>query len=550
LCVLYIGFSKMKAFFKLVKSKINIGLQLLVRQATVSLRLQKSLKSVRYYFLALVLAVTQIVFSADISKQKVVAQTQNLCPAGDVPTPVNWRPAAGAPAIAAQTINVGEVAVTFSFAESLPGRVIDNTETRIDNDVYGGLPGPNLRFNIGQEKTPSPGNATLSINFSRPVIIASPLTLLDVDRNGERDTVGGTAFIYQDRVTASAFNGDVPVGVSLRSLTPNTRVTGNTVVGTIENSFPDRPDSNVSVTPAGQLNRIDFLYEPGTEFGQPLQDETIGLARFSICLPAPPGATIGDTVFNDRNSNGRQDEGEPGIGNVTLILRDSRGREVRRTTTNSNGIYGFTALPLGNYTVEALRPNNDFNATTNTTLPANLTEPNQSLLTVDFGFTTNRVGAGDAPNIRLIKRITNATRNGQPFTGTNFNSFVADPNNNNDDALPSPERFRGVSTLEAPVQSRDEIEYTVYFLSEGSEPVNNVRFCDLVPNGTTFVNNSINITGAGNGADGGRYLTPLTPLEAFTSICPGNNNNGAVVANLGNIASGNFGFVRFRVGVN
>ncbi|OKH49255.1 hypothetical protein NIES2101_21310 [Calothrix sp. HK-06] len=541
----------MKAFLKRTLLMFNSGLHRSAEQPLkVNRKWQKVLKSLRYYFLALLLAVTQIVFSGGMVKQKVIAQTQNLCPAGDVPTPVNWTPAVGAPAIAAQTIQVGEVGVSFSFEESLQQQVIDNGETLISNETYGGIPGPNLRFNIGQDKTPSPGNATLSINFSRPVIIASPLTLLDVDRNGERDTVGGTAFIYQDRVTVSAFNGDVPVGVALRSLTPNTRVTGNTVVGTIENSERERPDSNVSVTPVGQLNRIDFLYEPGTEFGQPLQDETVGLAQFSICLPPPPGATIGDTVFNDRNSNGRQDEGEPGIANVTLILRNSRGQEVRRTTTNNNGIYSFINLPLGNYTVQANRPNDDFNPTTETTLAVRLTEPNQELLTVDFGFNTNRLGSAGAPNIRLIKRITNAIRNNQTISGTDFTTFVADPNNNNDDDLPSPERFRGVSTLEAPIQSRDEIEYTVYFLTEGDGIVNNARFCDLVPNGTTFVNNTISINGAGSGADAGRYLTPLAPLEAFTSICPASNNNGAVVANLGNIPSGNFGSVRFRVAVN
>nr|MBW4601914.1 hypothetical protein [Calothrix sp. FI2-JRJ7] len=382
----------MKAFFKRTLLMFNSGLHRSAEQPLkVNRKWQKVLKSLRYYFLALLLAVTQIVFSGGMFKQKVVAQTQNLCPAGNVPTPVNWRPAVGAPNIATQTINVGEVAVNFSFAESVPGQVIDNEETLISNETYGGIPGPNLRFNIGQDKTPSPGNATLSINFSRPVIIASPLTILDVDRNGERDI----GFIYQDRVTVTAFNGDVPVGVALRSLTPNTRVTGNTVVGINENSFPDRPDANASATPAGQLNRIDLLYEPGTEFGQPLQDETVGLAQFSICLPPPPGATIGDTVFNDRNGNGRQDEGEPGIGNVTLILRNSRGQEVRRTTTNSNGIYSFINLPLGNFTVEALRPNNDFNPTTNTTLAANLTQPNQELLTVDFGFNTNDATIGD-----------------------------------------------------------------------------------------------------------------------------------------------------------
>nr|MBW4601915.1 hypothetical protein [Calothrix sp. FI2-JRJ7] len=219
-------------------------------------------------------------------------------------------------------------------------------------------------------------------------------------------------------------------------------------------------------------------------------------------------------------------------------------------TTNSNGIYSFINLPLGNFTVEALRPNNDFNPTTNTTLAANLTQPNQELLTVDFGFNTNRLGSAGAPNIRLIKRITNAIRNRDQIAGTDFGRYVPDPSSDNDNALPSSERFQGVLTLEVPVQSRDVIEYTVYFLAEGDGIVNNVRFCDLIPNGTTFVNSSIIIKDAGSGADTGRFLSPLTPLEAFTDICLGPNNNGAVVANLGNISSGSFGLVSFRVEIN
>jgi uncharacterized repeat protein (TIGR01451 family) len=509
-------------------------------------RWRKTFKSLRYYFLVLILTVTQIALFGSISQQKVVAQNQGFCPVGTSPTTVNWTPAVGAPAISAQSLNVAGVGINFSFTESVPGRVIDNVETRIDNEVYGGLPGPNLRFNIGPEKTPSPGNATLSVNFSRPVILASPLTILDIDRNGERDV----GFIYQDRVTVNAFNGNAPVAVTLNSLGSTTRVEGNVAVGINENSFPDRPDGNVSATIPGQLNRIQLLYEPGQEYGTPLQDETVGLARLSICIPPPAIASIGDTVFNDRNGNGTQEEGEPGIPNATLILRNSNGEEVSRTTTNSNGIYAFSALSLGNYTVEVVRPNNDFTPTTNTTLAANLTQPNQALLNIDFGFRTTSVGDSGTPDIRLIKRITNARRNGQQIAGANFNSFVPDPNNSNDDNLTQPERFPGVIDLETPVRSRDEIEYTIYFLTQGNENINNLQFCDLVPRGTTFASNSIGISGAGSGANNGTYLTPLTPLESFANICNGSNNNGAVVANLGNVPGGNFGFVRFRVNVN
>jgi uncharacterized repeat protein (TIGR01451 family) len=507
---------------------------------------RKRFKSLRYYFLVLILTVMQLGLFGGISKQKVVAQNQGFCPVGTTPTTVNWTPAVGAPAITAQSLNVEGVGINFSFTESVPGRVLDSVETRIDNDVYGGLPGPNLRINIGPEKTPSPGSATLTVNFSRPVILASPLTLLDIDRNGERDV----GFVYQDRVTVNGFNNSTPVDVTLRSLGSTTRVAGNVAVGINENSFPNRPDGNVSATLSGQLNRIQILYEPGQEYGVPQQDETIGLARFGICIPPPATTSIGDTVFNDRNGNGTQEEGEPGIANATLILRNSSGAEVSRTTTNSNGIYSFSALPLGNYTVEALQPNNEFTPTTNTTLAANLTQPNQALLNIDFGFRTGPVGDSGIPDIRLIKRITNARRNGQTIAGTSFNSFVPDPNNSNDDNLTQPQRFSGVTDLEVPVRSGDEIEYTIYFLTQGNENINNLQFCDLVPRGTTFASNSIGISGAGSGANSGRYLTPLAPLESFTNICNGSNNNGAVVANLGNVSGGNFGFVRFRATVN
>ncbi len=519
-------------------------------------KIRKFIKPLRYFFLILMMAVTQIAIFGTTPNQKVVAQTPGVCPAGTVPTIVNWQPAVGIEAIAAQNLNAGGVGVRLSFAESIPGQVIEsnlvefNREiygTRIDNDVYGGLPGPNLRFHIGIGKQPAPvgSNATLTVNFDRPVTLASPLTILDVDRDGARDI----GFTYQDRVTVSAFNGNNPVNVTLQSLGTTTRVTGSTAVGINENSFPNRPDGNVSVTPAGQVTSFQLVYEPGTEFGPPRQDETIGLDRINICAPSNTGS-IGDTVFNDRNANRVQDQGERGIQGATLILRGANGEEISRTTTNSNGIYGFTGLPIGNYTVEALRPNNDFRPTTNTTLAANLTQENPNRLDIDFGFRSTALGAAGTPNIQLIKRITNATRNGQPITGTNFNTFVPDPNNNNDDSLPAAERFRGVPNLEAPVQSGDEIEYTVYFLTEGEENITNVRFCDLVPNGTTFTSNSIGINGAGSGADGGRFLSPLAPLDTFTNICPGSNNNGAVIANLGSVPGGQFGFVRFRVSIN
>jgi len=67
-------------------------------------------------------------------------------------------------------------------------------------------------------------------------------------------------------------------------------------------------------------------------------------------------ASIGDFVWNDANANGIQDTGEPGIDGVTVNLYDVFGNLVATTTTSGGGIYGFTDLTPGDYSVEFILP--------------------------------------------------------------------------------------------------------------------------------------------------------------------------------------------------
>jgi uncharacterized repeat protein (TIGR01451 family) len=111
------------------------------------------------------------------------------------------------------------------------------------------------------------------------------------------------------------------------------------------------------------------------------------------------------------------------------------------------------------------------------------------------------------------------------------------------------------------LQSGDEVEYTIYFLSDGSTPATNVRVCDPIPVGTTFIPDSF---GAGSGillnqsgaqtpqtnpsdTDKGTFFSPLSPV---TAPCADTNNpNGSVfvqVGDISNTAPNNLGFVRFR----
>lgn len=165
---------------------------------------------------------------------------------------------------------------------------------------------------------------------------------------------------------------------------------------------------------------------------------------------------------------------------------------------------------------------------------------------------TVQVLAPGVPNLRLVKRITNVTRNGVPLAGVDFNSFFNNPADPND-VVPGWSQLTPVGLFQLGIddslESRDEVEYTIYFLSDGGEPVTNVNFCDLIPSGTTFVPNSLQVI-LGNTPIQGQFFSPLAPLPP-ANVCPDPTNpNGAVIANLGNISNeegNNFGFVRFRV---
>jgi uncharacterized repeat protein (TIGR01451 family) len=156
------------------------------------------------------------------------------------------------------------------------------------------------------------------------------------------------------------------------------------------------------------------------------------------------------------------------------------------------------------------------------------------------------------PNLRLVKRITAITRSGVPIAFTNL---VDDPADANDTAA-GWAQFPpvGVTSVPEPLRSGDQIEYTVYFLSDGVEPALNVNLCDQIPAAVSFVDNSNQVQfGPIPALPGGVLLSPLTPLPPGNSCRDQTNPNGTAFFSLGNISStpgNNFGFVRFRVSVN
>ena len=68
--------------------------------------------------------------------------------------------------------------------------------------------------------------------------------------------------------------------------------------------------------------------------------------------------TLGDRVWDDLNTNGIQNAGEPGVSNVTVQLLDAGSNVLAETTTATNGWYEFTGLASGDYIVRFIRPTN------------------------------------------------------------------------------------------------------------------------------------------------------------------------------------------------
>ncbi len=68
------------------------------------------------------------------------------------------------------------------------------------------------------------------------------------------------------------------------------------------------------------------------------------------------GVILGNRVWLDKNKNGIQDIDEPGIGGICVNLYDAAGNLVDKTTTDSNGYYGFNVEDGQKYIVEFVRP--------------------------------------------------------------------------------------------------------------------------------------------------------------------------------------------------
>ncbi|MDJ0567935.1 MAG: lamin tail domain-containing protein [Pleurocapsa sp. MO_192.B19] len=114
------------------------------------------------------------------------------------------------------------------------------------------------------------------------------------------------------------------------------------------------------------------------------------------------------------------------------------------------------------------------------------------LPTRDTDEVTNRTTSVGVSNnasaeLILVKRIT-AINPGQSDE-VRFNTFVDDPDTDSDNEANWPSDANTYLPGEidvTDVKPGDEVEYTIYFLSNGTKDASNVRICDVIPDNMTF----------------------------------------------------------------
>ena len=263
----------------------------------------------------------------------------------------------------------GTYSVTFpttsGFAPSQANVGADDTK---DSDPIGGTAG-------GIVLTAGQNNTTIDAGFQCNTMILGNFVWYDQNNNGIQDAgeagiSGAVISLYRDAnadnipdgaaiatTTSSAggaysFTGLTPGNYIVGVIIPSGYAAGATTATSSNPNNDNNTDNNGVTTVSGELRSNYITLSTG---GEPVTDGDGANGNLTLDFGLKGTGSIGDFVWNDLNTNGIQDAGEPGIAGATVVLTYPNGTTVT-TTTNANGLYTFSNLAPGTYSVTFTTP--------------------------------------------------------------------------------------------------------------------------------------------------------------------------------------------------
>lgn len=347
------------------------------------------------------------------------------------------------------------------------------------------------------------------------------------------------------------------------------------------------------------IDRIQLTYEVGVD----INDGAVQ-SIFTASGEAS-GCNISGVTFEDRTLNDLFNSGEPLLENAatSIFLDDGDGLFetdgsdllIETVDTNTNGAYEFTLLAENsNYWISVNESDPDLDGYTYSGGDVEAAEVNPRVVALSISDVTGinfpfSAPVTNTPNVILVKRITAINRgldNEQLFDSSYVDHGTASDNDNIGtwpgtavDPTTGPgtgmvDSYLAGLTNGVTIEPGDEVEYTIYFLSNGTAQAQNVVLCDRIPDFLDFVTESFNTSppqatggtvGANRGiafsnattdvsltnlddGDSGAYISSvgdaLTHCQA--TLPSGTEDNGFVTISLGDLATNDYGLVRFR----
>jgi uncharacterized repeat protein (TIGR01451 family) len=150
------------------------------------------------------------------------------------------------------------------------------------------------------------------------------------------------------------------------------------------------------------------------------------LSNNTASVTLAPTGSVGTYVFYDLNQDGVYDQGDLPAANVTVNLL-LNGSVVATTTTNAQGVYSFTGLPAGDYTVQVVAPDGANFTTEGVGADASLSsnvDPSTGITTPFVLASGQAVTTEDAGLLPVELGITKTVDNPRPVLGQTVNFTI------------------------------------------------------------------------------------------------------------------------------